>query len=142
MKTVKPRKNPLVMFIHKLGSPPWFYDFTGQIRTLVVGCICWFDRLGTVPRACSSRHPDYLQGESYRIMYIHVPAAWMSMLIYVLMACMGFIALIWRIRTMEIMAMNSAPYRRRLHPDRAGHRFTVGPPDLGRLLGLGCTADQ
>ena len=30
MKTVKPRKNPLVMFIHKLGSPPWFYDFTGK----------------------------------------------------------------------------------------------------------------
>jgi hypothetical protein len=26
----KPRKNPLVMFIHKMGSPPWFYDFTGK----------------------------------------------------------------------------------------------------------------
>ena len=52
---------------------------------------------------------DYQQGESYRIIYIHVPAAWMSMMVYVLMAVFGAIGLIWRIRIAEIMAISSAP---------------------------------
>ena len=108
MKTDKKRKNPLVMFIHKLGSPPWFYGFTGKfvpwLWAVFAVLTVWGLYLGLFKAP-----PDYLQGESYRIMYIHVPAAWMSMMIYVLMAFMGFIALIWRIRTMEIMAMNSAP---------------------------------
>ena len=53
--------------------------------------------------------PDYQQGESVRIMYVHVPAAWMSMMIYAIMAVMGFIALVWRIRIMEVMMISSAP---------------------------------
>lgn len=52
---------------------------------------------------------DYQQGESYRIIYIHVPAAWMSMMVYVLMAIMGAIGMIWRIRIAEILAISSAP---------------------------------
>jgi len=104
----KPRKNALVLFIHKLGSPPWFYGFAGKLIPwlwlLFAGLAAWGLYLGLF------RAPaDYLQGESVRIMYIHVPAAWMSMLIYGLMAVMGFIALVWRIRTMEILAMSSAP---------------------------------
>ena len=36
----KPRKNPLVLFIHKLGSPPWFYNFTGKfIYVTMLTCI-------------------------------------------------------------------------------------------------------
>ena len=104
----KPRKNPLVMFIHKMGSPPWFYNFTGKfvpwLWAIFAGLTAWGLYLGlfVAPQ-------DYLQGESIRIMYIHVPSAWMSMLIYFLMGIMAFIALVWRVRTMEIMAMNSAP---------------------------------
>jgi heme exporter protein C len=52
---------------------------------------------------------DYQQGESVRIMYLHVPAAWMSMMIYGLMAVWGFIALVWRIRIMEVLIISSAP---------------------------------
>lgn len=102
------RKNPLLLFIHKLGSPPWFFDFAGK-------CIPWlwaaFAALATAGlyQALFRVPPDYLQGESFRILYLHVPAAWMSMMIYATMAAMGFVALVWRIRMMEILAMSSAP---------------------------------
>jgi heme exporter protein C len=52
---------------------------------------------------------DYQQGESYRIMFIHVPAAWMSMFIYVLMAGAGAVALVWNIKLAEIFASSCAP---------------------------------
>jgi heme exporter protein C len=51
---------------------------------------------------------DYQQGESYRIMYIHVPAAWMSMFIYVVMAVCGAISLVWRIKMTEVIVISSA----------------------------------
>jgi hypothetical protein len=59
----KPRKNALVLFIHKLGSPPWFYDFTGKfipwLWLIFVGLAAWALYLGLV------RGPaDYLQGSS------------------------------------------------------------------------------
>ena len=53
--------------------------------------------------------PDYQQGESYRIMFIHVPSAWMSMFIYMVMASAGAIGLIWRIKLADIVASASAP---------------------------------
>jgi heme exporter protein C len=101
------RKNKLVMFIHKMGSPPWFYGFTGKLVpwlwAIFLALTAWGLYMGLFKAP-----PDYQQGESFRIMYIHVPSAWMSMLIYASMAVMGFIALVWRIRMMEILAMSSA----------------------------------
>ncbi len=52
---------------------------------------------------------DYQQGESYRIIYVHVPAAWMSMFIYMVMATSGAIGLIWRIKLSDMVASASAP---------------------------------
>ena len=52
---------------------------------------------------------DYQQGNSYRIMFIHVPAAWMSMFIYLLMALYAVINLVWRIKMADIMAYSLAP---------------------------------
>lgn len=40
--------------------------------------------------------PDYQQGETVRIMYVHVPAAWMSMMIYSSMAIASAIGLVWK----------------------------------------------
>ena len=42
--------------------------------------------------------PDYYQGDLQRIMYIHVPAAYLSMMVYVIMAVAGAIGLIWRMK--------------------------------------------
>ncbi len=52
---------------------------------------------------------DYQQGESYRIMFIHVPAAWMSMFVYLVLAISGGIGLIWQIKLAYVVAKVSAP---------------------------------
>ena len=52
---------------------------------------------------------DYQQGESYRIIFVHVPAAWMSMFIYMVMAACGVIILVWRMKLAEIVLSCSAP---------------------------------
>ena len=52
---------------------------------------------------------DYQQGESYRIIFVHVPAAWLSLLIYVVMALAGAIGLVWRIKMAFVVAICSAP---------------------------------
>ncbi len=52
---------------------------------------------------------DYQQGESYRIIFIHVPAAWMSMFIYLVIAAYSFASLIWGIKLSDLMAGALAP---------------------------------
>jgi len=100
--------NRLFLFFHKTGSPPWFYRFSGKLIPwlwaifLVLTAVALYLAFFNVP-------PDYQQGETIRIMYIHVPSAWMSMMIYGLMAIMGMIALVWRIRIMEVLVIASAP---------------------------------
>jgi heme exporter protein C len=100
--------NRLFLFFHKTGSPPWFYNFSGKLIPwlwaifLAMTAVAMYLVFFNVP-------PDYQQGETIRIMYIHVPSAWMSMMIYGLMAIMGIIALVWRIRIMEVLVISSAP---------------------------------
>ena len=53
--------------------------------------------------------PDYEQGDSYRILYIHVPAAWMSMFVYLIMAVSSGVFLVWRMKLADIVAEASAP---------------------------------
>ena len=52
---------------------------------------------------------DYQQGQSYRIMFIHVPAAWMSMFTYAIMAGAAGVGLVWNIKLAEMLAKVSAP---------------------------------
>jgi heme exporter protein C len=53
--------------------------------------------------------PDYQQGEAVRIMYVHVPAAYMASLIYVVVAAGSAVALIWRHPLADIAAQEAAP---------------------------------
>jgi len=53
--------------------------------------------------------PDYQQGETVRIMYVHVPAAWMAMFAYLLLSICGAMALIWRHPLADIAAEAAAP---------------------------------
>ncbi|HYD18481.1 MAG TPA: cytochrome c biogenesis protein CcsA, partial [Patescibacteria group bacterium] len=48
--------------------------------------------------------PDYQQGETVRIMYIHVPAAWMALFTYVTMAVAAFTGLVWKHVVAELYA--------------------------------------
>ncbi|MBL0318208.1 MAG: heme ABC transporter permease [Alphaproteobacteria bacterium] len=52
---------------------------------------------------------DYQQGDTVRIMYIHVPAAWMAMMIYSIMAGASGAYLVWRNPVMPLIAEESAP---------------------------------
>ncbi len=76
---------------------PWFAWATGII--MVIGLIMGLFIAPT----------DYQQGESYRIMFIHVPSAWMSMMVYVIMATAGAVALAWKTRLSEMLATACAP---------------------------------
>ncbi|HYM04368.1 MAG TPA: cytochrome c biogenesis protein CcsA, partial [Stellaceae bacterium] len=52
--------------------------------------------------------PDYQQGQAVRIMFIHVPAAWMSTFVYGVMALASAAALIWRHPLADIAAQAAA----------------------------------
>jgi heme exporter protein C len=53
--------------------------------------------------------PDYQQGESVRIMYIHVPSAYMATMVYAVLAVSSAVALIWRHPVADIAAREAAP---------------------------------
>ena len=100
--------NPVIRWFHQLGSPPYFDRFAARwapwcwlAALLLMGVGSW-QALFSVPA-------DYQQGDSFRILYIHVPAAWMSMFVFALMALYAAIALVWRIKLCEILAMACAP---------------------------------
>ncbi len=100
--------NPLVLWFHKLGSPPTFYRIAGRLLpwcyglALLLGAVALYGGLVRAPS-------DYQQGDAFRIIFIHVPCAWMSLFVYAFMAVNGFIALVWRIKLSETLAMAAAP---------------------------------
>jgi heme exporter protein C len=53
--------------------------------------------------------PDYKQGETVRIMYIHVPAAWMALALYASMAIAAITAFVWRHELADIFCRAAAP---------------------------------
>ena len=53
--------------------------------------------------------PDYQQGDAYRIIFVHVPAAYLSMMAYMFMAVGGGIGLIWRMKLAHAVAAAAAP---------------------------------
>jgi heme exporter protein C len=53
--------------------------------------------------------PDYQQGETVRIMFIHVPAAWLAMLCYMVIAVASIGSLVWRHPLADVAAKTAAP---------------------------------
>jgi len=100
--------NPFVLWFHKFGSPPYFYRVAGRwlpwlyALALVTGVGGFYGGLVMAPA-------DYQQGDSFRIIYVHVPCAWMILFAYLFMAANGLIALVWRIKLSETLAMAAAP---------------------------------
>jgi heme exporter protein C len=95
-------------FFHKMASPPWFYRISGKLVPWV-GAACALLLLYGLYGGLVLAPADYQQGDSFRIIYIHVPAAWMSLFIYVLMAVCGVITLVWRMKMAEVVLISSAP---------------------------------
>lgn len=95
-------------FLQKFSSPKYFYSISGNLIPWF-GWLCLATMLAGLYYGLFKAPPDYQQGESYRIMFIHVPSAWMSLFVYMIMAVAGGIGLIWRIKLAEVMAASSAP---------------------------------
>ncbi len=95
-------------WIQRFSSPKYFFEMSGKlipwlaISALLFGVTGLYQGLFVAP-------PDYQQGESYRIIFVHVPAAWMSLFIYMVMAISAAIGLIWQIRLADMVAAASAP---------------------------------
>ncbi|MCG8378195.1 MAG: heme ABC transporter permease [Proteobacteria bacterium] len=100
-------QNKTWLWFHRMGSPAYFYNFAGLllpwcvIATVILMLIGLIGGLVYAPA-------DYQQGEGFRIIYVHVPSAWMSMFVYMVMAINGAIFLIWHIKLSDIIARSSA----------------------------------
>ena len=96
------------MNLYYFASPATFYPLAGKL-------VPWFALLAAALCAVGLyisffvAPTDFQQGEGYRIIFIHVPAAWMSMFIYVVMAFWSAIGLAWNTRLSFVMARALAP---------------------------------
>jgi len=92
----------------RYSSPQTFYPLAGTV-------IPWFFAVAALLAACGvyigffAAPTDAQQGEAYRIIFIHVPSAWMSMFIYVVMACWAGIGLAFNTRLSSMLASALAP---------------------------------
>ena len=98
---------PINRFFHRTASPPYFYALADRLIPWLTGIFLLLLLAGLYGGLITAP-TDYQQGDSYRIIYVHVPAAWMSLSIYVFMAVMGGIALVWRMKLAEVMLISSA----------------------------------
>src|SRR5689334_4878063 len=95
-------------WMHRLSSPPTFYAFATKARPWfgwLAAALLGYGLVGGLALAPA----DYQQGEGFRIIYMHVPAAWLSLMGYSLMAVAAVIALIWRIKLAECVIAATAP---------------------------------
>ncbi len=91
-----------------MASPEYFFRFAsrwapiaGWVAAFLFGVGLYFG-LVVAP-------PDYQMGDSYRIIFIHVPSAWMSMFAYVVMAASAGVGLVWRLKLAAAVADAVAP---------------------------------
>ena len=83
---------------------------------------------------------DYQQGDAFRIIYVHVPSAYLSIMAYMIMATAGGIGLIWRIKLSHAVAAAAAPLGAAFTFLALVHGLDLGPADVGNLVGVGRSA--
>jgi heme exporter protein C len=92
----------------RYAAPQSFYPLAGKM-------IPWFAALALLLSAAGLyigffvAPTDHQQGEAYRIIFVHVPAAWMSMVIYLALAFWAAIGLIFNTRLASMLALALAP---------------------------------
>lgn len=95
-------------FFHKLASPPHFYRIAKNM-------IPWFAVPGLLLVGYGTyaglflAPADYQQGDAFRIIYVHVPSAYLSMMAYMIMAVGAGIGLIWRMKLAHAVSAAAAP---------------------------------
>ena len=91
----------------KIASAKHFYPLTGKLLPWL-SVITSMLFISALYLGLFDSPPDYQQGETVRIMYIHVPSAWMSMFIYASMAVAAATGLIWKIKLTDVFIRSSA----------------------------------
>lgn len=95
-------------WLHPYAKPDAVYRLCGQLQPWFAGlsflCLVVGTVLGLVYAPA-----DYQQGDSFRIIYIHVPAAIWSMGVYISMAAAAFIGIVWQLRIADMTALAMAP---------------------------------
>ena len=92
----------------KYAAPQNFYPLAGRmipwfgLAALALGCFGLYVGLGVAPT-------DAQQGEAYRIIFVHVPTAWMSMVVYLAMAFWAGVGLVFNSRLSSMLATALAP---------------------------------
>lgn len=96
-------------FWHRLGSPRWFFQISGPLRR-VLGCLAVLLLLVGSIWGLAFAPVDYQQGNSVRIMYVHVPAAIVAQSVYMLMGAAGLVLLVWRMKMADIVLATAVPF--------------------------------
>lgn len=95
-------------YYHKLGSPQYFYTISGRFLPWLALASVILCGLG-LAQALLYAPQDYQQGQNFRIIYVHVPAASLALSAYLMMAVAAAIGLIWKMKMAEIVAKVCAP---------------------------------
>ena len=96
------------MSLFRFSSPQTFYPLAGRLVPLFWVLAAAFGAAGLYTGLLVAP-TDFQQGEVYRIIFIHVPAAWMSMFIYLVMAGWAAVGLVLNTRLSSMMAQALAP---------------------------------
>jgi heme exporter protein C len=94
--------------LSRFANPARFMRLSGALLPFLAGSTVLVLAVGLY-LALAVAPPDYQQGESVRIMFVHVPAAWMALLVYLVVAGASLVALVWRHPLAEIAAQAAAP---------------------------------
>ncbi|MDA8230397.1 MAG: heme ABC transporter permease [Magnetospirillum sp.] len=94
--------------MHRFANPARFLRIANAALPWLAG-VCALSIAAGLWFALVDSPPDYQQGDSVRIMYLHVPAAWMGMFCYTAMAAFSAMALIWKHPLADLLARATAP---------------------------------
>jgi len=94
--------------LFRYASPVAFYPLAGRLVPWFSGLALLF-AIGGLYLGLIVAPPDWQQGETYRILFIHVPSAWMSMFIYFVMAGYAVLTLTLQTRLSALMMQALAP---------------------------------
>ena len=96
-------------FFHKLGSPRWFYGIAARLSPW-----CWALALALIlvgsVWGLAFAPADYQQGNSFRIMYVHVPAAMVAQSVYMGMGVAGLVLFVWRMKLADVAIAACLPF--------------------------------